>query len=209
MQHHAYDEMELLAALQAIVLLSIMLFFGMGDPRGPPPPHEAEIMIAIWDVKNSVANTGLFAAEEQQRGHGAPPPPWRTWAAINAKQRTIVSSHQIEWAWSILHGYPPLSCFEMGPLPAPAPKRLWEATDETSWQRLYARWRRQWPEDDDGGGIFKMSEFLYSAPGVKLQRRAELWFGEADEFGMLLMAESKAVLGGMNLTISEDNADNF
>jgi hypothetical protein len=87
----------------------------------------------------------------------------------------------------------------MGPLPAPAPKRLWEATDEASWRRLYTRWRRQWAEDDgdgDGGGgsggIFKMSEFIYCEPGVKLHRRAELWFGEADEFGMLLMAESKA-----------------
>jgi hypothetical protein len=72
-------------------------------------------------------------------------------------------------------------------LPAPAAKYLWQAADRPSWERLYREWLWKWRE----GGGYKMAEFFDINPGGALDRRSEMWFAEADEFGMILMIEGK------------------
>lgn len=145
-------------------------------------PIDAQLLIEMWDVKERLASTGLLL--DQEIAHTLPP--WKEWARVSSKRRTILGLHHLEWAWSLLHGYPLLTCFELGPLPAPAPQYLWREWDEPTWGGLYAEWLRQWKE-----GSYKMNELFQICPGGSLSVRSEMWLSEVDEFGMVLMAQGK------------------
>ena len=163
-------------------MLIIMLFFGMG-PSALPHHLHSELLLQIWDVKQHLTKTGLLL--NQETTHTIPS--WRDWVIVSAKRRTIHSFHHVEWAWSILSGYPVvtcLTCLELGPLPAPPAKYLWQEMNERRWRGLYAGWLRQWD-----GDFYRMEEFFNINPGVDLDSRAEMWLAETDEYGMMVMAE--------------------
>lgn len=131
-------------------------------------------------MKHRLAGTGLFL--EHEANHTIPD--WRQWAIVSAKRRTILALHHVEWAWSLLHGYPILTCFELGPLPAPAAGYLWQETKEDQWHARYRLWIQQWQS-----GSYKMTEFFHIDPSGELDARTEMWLAEVDDFGMMLMAE--------------------
>lgn len=137
----------------------------------------------MWDVRRRLAWTGLFLEEELLHTT----PSWKKWAIVSAKRRTILVLHHIEFAWSIKHGYPLLPCFELGPMPAPDAGYLWQAADEATWTARYGTWLQTWKD----GGSCKMLELMEVGPGKALDVRTEMWLAEVDEFGMMLMAESK------------------
>jgi hypothetical protein len=141
---------------------------------------DAQLLIEMWDVKHRLAETGLFLEEEVNHTL----PSWKYWAMVSAKRRTILSLHHLEWAWSQLHGYPILTCFELAPLPAPAAGNLWREQDEQEWNIRYERWLVRWKE-----GSYKMAELFYIDHGWNLNARSDMWLAEVDEFGMMLMAE--------------------
>ncbi|QYT03673.1 hypothetical protein H0G86_010619 [Trichoderma simmonsii] len=183
-----YNAMELLAAAQSMLILLIILFFGIGHSPALAHPIDAKLLVDMWNVKHKLASTGLFL--EQESNHT--PPSWKEWAIVSAKRRTIVGLHHLEFAWSLLFGYPILTCFELGPFPAPAARYLWQSDREEEWQRLYKDWLKQWAD----GGSYKMTE-LFRVNGSKesdaLDARSELWLAEADDFGMMLMAEANGI----------------
>lgn len=175
--------MDLLAAAQSLLILMTVLFFRFKDSsstKSDSRPFEAEILVQVWDVKHRLAETGLsLNAEIDNRT-----PDFREWAMMAAKRRTILSLHHLEWAWSLLHAYPVLTCFELGPMLAPDAGYLWRETDEGKWKEQYARWLRLWKN-----GGFKIAELFYINVDEPLSTRAEMWLAEADEYGGLLMAE--------------------
>ncbi|KPM42971.1 hypothetical protein AK830_g3546 [Neonectria ditissima] len=179
-EHHTYNETDILAAAQSLLVLLVILLLCVRQGPVVVHPADAQLLIDVWDVKQHLAATGLFL--EQESDHALPA--WEQWAIVSAKRRTILGLHHLEWAWSVLHGYPTLTCFELGPLPAPAARYLWRETDEETWARLYHTWLRQWKD-----GSYKMGEFFDINPGADLDARGEMWLAEADEFGMMLMAE--------------------
>lgn len=184
-QHLNYNEENLLAALQALLVLMIMLCFGIDDSGAlskgeADTSSESELLISVWNVKHRLATAGLFAKGEIEKKH----PAWRDWAIAEAKRRTVLSLHHFEWVWSIHRGYPVLTCFEVGPLPAPAPGYLWQETDKKKWQNQYADWLRLWKQ-----GCYNLAELFYVNIDGPLSARAETWLCEADEFGGMLMAE--------------------
>lgn len=160
----------------------ILLFFGDGKKRILDHPKDAQLLIDVWDVKHSLAMTGLFL--EQESKHRLPA--WKEWALVSAKRRTILGMHHLEWAWSLSHGYPILTCFELGPLPAPTAGYLWREMDQVKWERLYREWLWQWKDGD-----YKMVEFFQINPGGDLDSRSEMWLADADEYGIMLMAEGE------------------
>jgi hypothetical protein len=105
---------------------------------------------------------------------------------VSAKRRTILAMHHLEWSWSLRHGYPILTCFELPPFPAPAAEYLWRETEETKWESLYSEWLRLWK-----GGAYKIGELFDVQAEGNLDARSEKWLSEVDEFGMMLMAESE------------------
>jgi hypothetical protein len=180
-----YGEEDVLAATQSLLLLTTLLFFGDIDDPVLSHPDDAHLLLQLWDVKEQLAGTGLFLKKED----GRIMPSWKEWAKMSAKHRTIMSLNHLEWCWSLLHGYPTLTCFELGPLPAPAPGYLWRATDAEAWRSLYEQWLWKWRD-----GSYKMADFFYIEPRGNLDSRGELWLSEADEFGAVLMAEAMAIL---------------
>ncbi|KAL4886073.1 hypothetical protein BJY04DRAFT_213610 [Aspergillus karnatakaensis] len=179
-EYHTYTPADLLATLQSLLFLLVMLLFGLGIPPELAHPMDAQLLVEVWDVKNRVAATGLFIDQDPT----TPVPPWKEWALVSAKHRTLLALHHLDFVWSIFRGYPMLHCFELGPLPAPVAGYLWQAPDEQAWRRLYSRWRQHWK-----GSGFIMSELFRIQAGDALEPRAEKWLAEADEFGMMLMAE--------------------
>ncbi|KAH8660008.1 hypothetical protein BX600DRAFT_53025 [Xylariales sp. PMI_506] len=187
-EYSSYGEMDLLATAQSLLILLIILLFGFDGPSTLVHPVDAQLLIDTWDVKHALAGTGLFS--EHELTHTLPP--WREWAIVSAKRRTILGLHHLEWAWSLRHGYPVLTCLELGPLPAPAARYTWQNDCEGNWEHLYSQWLRQWP-----GEGYKMAElFSINAlnTGDALDERSEMWLAEADEFGMMLMAEVNGVV---------------
>lgn len=180
--------MELLAATQSVLMLLIVLFFCIpSQPAAPLTNHptDAELLVQVWNITGALTATGLFLDYESRNVT----PPWQDWAIVAAKRRTILALHHVEWAWSLLHGYPVLTCFELGPLPAPSPGYLWKEESKARWEKLYKSWLRRWP-----AGSYKMGELFRAGSGNGLGARGEMWLAEADEFGMMVAAESKSRL---------------
>ncbi|KAF6794576.1 C6 finger domain containing protein [Colletotrichum sojae] len=185
--YHTYDELGLLCAGQSLLMLMIVVFLcdqNSASTGRDPDPAEAHILISVWNLKHRLAMTGLVLDAEFNNNM----PEWGDWAMAEAKRRTVLSLHHLEWVWSLLHGYPILTCFELGPLPAPGAGYLWSARDEQAWRRQYESWLVFWKD-----GSFKISEFFHMNADSPLSARAETWLAESDAFGALLMSEIKAV----------------
>ncbi|KAF2716561.1 hypothetical protein K431DRAFT_341896 [Polychaeton citri CBS 116435] len=144
--------------------------------------HEGipESLSTADDLKQHLAATGLSLEEEYTHTL----PQWRRWALIAAKPRTIYALHHVAWAWSVLHGYPMLSCLELAPLPAPEPGFLWCETDGSNWEKQFCT-------------TYKMAELFEIKPGNALDPRSEMWLSEIDEYGMILMAEGAYPLSSL------------
>lgn len=169
-----------MATAQSLLILLTISLFGL-SPTLAMPPHEAvKVITNVWEVKTRLAATNLCLAEEQS----SRVPSWSAWSIASAKRRTLLALNQLEWAWSLLHGYPELSCIELGPLPVPAAKHIWQARSEEEWDKLYRRWLPSWSD-----GLFLLSELFAVRPGEALSERAERWLAESDEFGIMLMTE--------------------
>lgn len=194
LQHTLYAEEVLLSATQSILILLVVLLFGDQEQPSVSDAESVQLLISMWQVKHRLAGTGLFLESEMHHTR----PTWREWALVSAKRRTILALHHLEWAWSVRHGYPELSCTELGPLPAPASKRLWRECQGAEWQRLYDEWLLRWKD-----GYFAMRELFPVQLSNELDPRTEKWLAEADEFGMMVMAEGQCP-GSLFIVVSID-----
>ncbi len=166
--------------MQSTVLLLIILLFAGGAQPALPVDQAVRLLIVMREMKHRLAGTGLFL--EQEIRHLSPK--WAEWAIVSAKRRTILALHHIEWAWCVLNGYPELICLELGPLPTPAPKHLWQEQNERVWDASYQKWRAHWK-----GGYYAMAKLFPIQAGAELDVRTESWLAEADEYGLMIMAE--------------------
>lgn len=183
-QYHEFDEENLLAANQSIlILLTILLLDIESDvQRKPEDPSDAEVLVKTWDIRHKLARAGLFLNSET--AHRTPS--WRDWAMVEARRRTIVAQHYLEWSWSLINGYPLLTCFELGPLPAPTAAHLWQETNERRWKNAYRNHLQTWNR-----GLYKIHELFHIQADGPLDLRMEMWYAEGDELAMMLVAESK------------------
>jgi hypothetical protein len=74
-------------------------------------------------------------------------------------------------------------------MPAPAAKYLWQASSREQWEKLYLKWLVMWD-----GRQYMQWEYFTIGPGVALDKRAELWLEDADEFGIMFMSIGKSSL---------------
>ncbi|KAL4867744.1 hypothetical protein BDV12DRAFT_186434 [Aspergillus spectabilis] len=72
-------------------------------------------------------------------------------------------------AYAVFHNVQSFNCRELGFMPAPAAKILWQAQTKHEWNSLYIKWSARW----DGHGM---------------DARAERWLEETDEFGMIMIS---------------------
>ncbi|KAI0970477.1 hypothetical protein F4678DRAFT_472969 [Xylaria arbuscula] len=176
-KYHTYDAPTLLAAMQSIMILGILLIFPSNDQNtlSVVPVH---IFTAVQELGQHALSTGMMLHDEAS--HMCPS--WRMWAHIEAKRRTLMSTFFMHWAYSAYHGTAHFNCLQLGRMLAASPKWLWQATDEKTWMRLYARWLAQW----DGRELIQ-AEFFLVERGPVMNSRVEQWLEDADELGILLM----------------------
>ncbi|KAI0424086.1 hypothetical protein F5Y09DRAFT_325406 [Xylaria sp. FL1042] len=176
-KYRTYDAPTLLAATQSLMVLMIILMFPSNcqSTLSVVPGH---IFTAVQDLANYVLSTGMMLHEEATHVR----PSWRIWAHIEAKRRTLMSIYFMHWAYSAYHGTRHFNCLQLGRMLATGPKWLWQATDEKTWMRLYARWLAQW----DGKELVQ-AEFFLVERGPVMDSRVERWLEDADELGILIM----------------------
>lgn len=93
--------------------------------------------------------------------------------------------------FNAMNGIPSFVGEELGDLPAPVGKVLWEARDRGNWERGYNAFLARW----DGGGLrlgelwprIEEDEIGDGGDGER-KDRVERWVGDVDEFGVMLYA---------------------
>lgn len=130
-----------------------------------------------------VTSTGIVLQEEKNHTR---PQSWQSWVHVSSKRRCLVSLFLLHRSYSTWAGIPRYPCSAMTIIPAPAAKFLWDASTPEQWEPLYNKWLAKWD-----GQCFLQSEFQKVGNGIVMNRRAEMWLEEADEFGLLIMAMSK------------------
>jgi hypothetical protein len=178
------DETRLLSSLQAVVIYTIILLAPSTASQNNNCMSEDAIFrkveIFVWHVVRG----GLFLPEERAQTR----PSWENWVHVNSKRRAILALYLLHWAYSVLHKVPCFDCAELGFMPAPAPKVLWQAQTEQEWSNKYIHWLARW-----SGQIYLQAEFGHIQPGAILSPRAERWLGEADEFGFIMATIRKSL----------------
>lgn len=139
----------------------------------------------VWHT----ASTGLVLQEETD--HGVPS--YDAWIHITSKRRAVFSLYMLHWSYSVYHRLQSFNCSELGFMPAPAAKFLWEAKSPEDWEHLYKKWLAQWD-----GQEFLQHEFTFVKPGVMLDERTQMWLEDADELGILFSAICRFPFSVMN-----------
>ena len=172
------DEKHLLAALQAVVMYTLIILF----------PAKGQISVALVDPAvflciqrfvDYIAKTGLFLEEERI----CVQPSWESWVHVTAKRRAVLTLYLVHWSYSVYHDLPSFACSQLGFMPAPAPKFLWQAETREKWAGFYHQWLAHW-----GSEPYMMSEFHGIQPGTALDPRSERWLEDADELGILFFS---------------------
>ncbi|KAI0408477.1 hypothetical protein F4802DRAFT_594408 [Xylaria palmicola] len=177
-KYRTYDAPTLLAAMQSLMVLLALLFFP-SNRQGTVSVVPGHIFASIQEMACHVLSTGMLLHEEASHER----PPWRIWAHIEAKRRTLISIYFLHWAYSAYHGTRHFNCLQLSRMLAPGPKWLWQATDERTWAGLYARWLAQW----DGRELIQ-GEFFLVEKGPAMDPRVEMWLEDADEFGLMMVS---------------------
>jgi hypothetical protein len=189
------NEPDLLAAIQALVIYTVMLLFP-AHAQASIAPVAPSVFASLQKVVYYVASTGLVLQEEREHVR----PSWDSWIYVTSKRRAVFSLYLLHWAYSVYNGLPSFNCAELGFMPAPAPKFLWEAASREVWEAYYIRWLAQW-----GGEEYMMREFqgVEVRQGPTVDARTELWLEDADELGIMFFSIGESDLVSINIQIPE------
>jgi hypothetical protein len=177
-----FNDEEMLSAAQAYVLYAILFLFTDSIARNHA--EDQEVILKLQDLTLDLALAGLLLeAEKDSRV-----PSWNEWILMAARRRTVLVSHQICWAWSVIHSYPQFMCREIGFMPTVESKTLWQARTESEFQQSYTTWLAKWTD-----GLHIMQELMLIEPEGDLPERTERWLEDVDELGMMLMTEVNTV----------------
>jgi hypothetical protein len=136
------------------------------------------IFVSIQKLVYQAASTGLVLQDELENKV----PSWESWIHITSKRRAVFSLYLLHWAYSDYHHLPSFDCGQLGFMPAPAAKFLWQATSREQWEYFYRLWLAQW-----NGSPPMQHEFSYITDGP-LDRRVEMWLEDTDELGVLFLS---------------------
>ncbi|CAI7639993.1 unnamed protein product [Penicillium pancosmium] len=183
-QSESLEGGELIAVLQAVVIYAIMLISPSNHSKSPLPDHN-EIFRKIELLIYRIVHNGLFLQEERDQKR----PTWAEWIDVTSKRRAVLSLYLLHWAYSVLYRVPCFDCADLGFMPAPAPKVLWQATTEREWDTRYIQWLGRW-----SGKLYLQAELGWIKPGAVMNARAERWLEETDEFGFIMISIGMLIL---------------
>jgi len=164
--------------MQALLLYAIMAFFS-SDRTSPQPLVDAATIVNMQQVAYHLAATGLVLPAERTHTR----PEWEEWIRVSAKRRTIIVLYCFECIFTTMNDLPMFPCDELRSFPVPAGKLLWQASDRGRWERGYNQWLVKW--QDQPYLLGELMSCQRRAPAESKSR--QIWLGEVDEFGMMLM----------------------
>ncbi|KAH8591457.1 hypothetical protein B0O99DRAFT_269618 [Bisporella sp. PMI_857] len=180
--HQTMDQAGLVASLQALSIYTIILLFPSGDQTSLPL-LETDMFRQIRQIIYHTASSGLILPEENLHVR----PSFQDWVQMETKRRAILTLYLLHWSYSIYHCLSSFDCRDLGFMPAPAAKYLWQETDHVKWEGIYNKFLAQW-----NGNDFYQWEFFEIEAGVRMNFRAETWLEDADEFGILFISIANA-----------------
>ncbi|KAH7125914.1 hypothetical protein EDB81DRAFT_698360 [Dactylonectria macrodidyma] len=187
--HETYDDMMQLAAFQACLIYSMVLFVKVGQAS---VPFFRQAIIELQKVACSSSRQGLMCLAEQQRTR----PTWESWIVVESKRRALFTMYMLDSLLLAQDDLPTMLGIELHGLPAPASKMLWRAQTRGEWEAEYNIHLVDWPDGD-----FRIDE-LWPAPedldeaGIHARRvRSERWLESVDEYGTFMYAVTSCTHG--------------
>jgi hypothetical protein len=172
------DETTLLAVLQSVVIYTIILLSPARSQQRLMTDHHI-IFRKVELLVYQIVHAGLFLQEERTQKQ----PSWEAWLHVTSKRRAVLALYLLHWAYSVLHKVPCFDCTDLGFMPAPAAKVLWQAQTEQEWNTRYIHWLSRW-----NGQGYLQGELGKIRPGIVMNPRAERWLEETDEFGFIMIS---------------------
>ena len=189
-QQGNYDDMALLAAFQAYLIYSFVLYFRLSQSQST---FLRQAMMNLQELACSSSRRGLVCAAEQQHAR----PRWESWIVAEAKRRTLFTMYLFDSILSTQDGLPTFLGTELDRLPASSNKALWQAKTRGEWETAYNIHLAEWMEE--GLSI----DELWPTPAdldqiglAKRRSRVDHWLENVDEFGTMLYAVTSCTHGG-------------
>jgi hypothetical protein len=181
-QQPSYDDIGLLAAFQAYLIYSMVIFFRLGQEARP---SLQQAMMNLQSLACSSCRGGLMCSEEQRGDR----PKWEHWVAAEAKRRTLLTMYLFDSLLLTEDGLPTYLGKELTGLPAPAGRALWEAQTRHNWTARYNVHLTEWIS-----GYLRIEELWSLADDEEdgivedRRRRVDLWLEGLDGFGTVIYA---------------------
>ncbi|EED20853.1 conserved hypothetical protein [Talaromyces stipitatus ATCC 10500] len=173
-----YKNVDLLAALQASLIYSIMICLDSNTTA----KYGTQLVLGQLQ---EMAYRLLAMTEFPRADIFSKVPDRELWAIASAAQRTVLAIYVFDCVVCFLNRIPVYSCDELDFIPAPVCRRLWEAREYETWREEYGNWFKAWK-----GREVLMGELLIQHTESYASKRVEEWLSEADEFGMLIFTGS-------------------
>lgn len=184
-----YDGTGLLAAFQAYLIYSMVLFFYLIDRSSP---FLREAMAHLQELACSCCRRGVSCRAEREHSR----PKWEAWIVAEATRRTLYTMYLFDSVLSCHEGLPTFLGIELQGLLAPSDKFLWREEARVHWNSIYNMHLVNWHK----GGL-RIDE-LWPMPSnaseeeiAEKRRRVDLWLEGVDEFGTSLYAITSCTHG--------------
>lgn len=188
-QHDKYDDDDSLAAFQACLIYSMVLFFHLGQAQNPTI---REAMMNLQHLACSTSRKGLMCISETQRKR----PQWETWIVVEAKRRALYTMYLFDGVFSAQDGLPTALGTELTGLPAPSNKQLWQAQTRYEWEAAYNTYLADSMHGLRIDELWPVPDGLNDAGLVHRRSRVDRWLQEVDEYGTMLYAVTSCTHGG-------------
>ncbi|KAK5105737.1 hypothetical protein LTR62_002325 [Meristemomyces frigidus] len=178
-KHPPYDELELLATVQALIVYAIAIYYSVSDTSHHPGIDDTTFK-NIHGLLYRLASSGILVTEAETR---MTRPTWEEWIILSAKRRTVLTMYAFESVYTTIAGLPTFPAYELRLMPVPGAKSLWQAPSRAQWEEAYDSSLKEW-----GGPCFVMRELnVKPEPGTERAARLQRWLEDADEFSMMLL----------------------
>ena len=177
-----YDDMSLLAAFQAYLIYTMVLFFRLSQG---PKPFFRQAMINLQELACSCSRRGLICAADQRHTR----PRWEEWIVTEAKRRTLFVMYLLDSVLSAQEDLPTFFGTELRGLPAPSNKPLWNAQSRADWETEYNIFLTEWTDES-----LRIDELWpipvdFDAASITRRRdRVDRWLENLDEYGTMMFA---------------------
>ena len=188
--HQTLDDMSLLAAFQAYLIYSMVVFLWLSQGTNP---FLRQAVMNLQEIACAASARGLVSLAEQQEVR----PKWEAWITAEAKRRTLFTMYLFDSVLSSQDGLETYIGIELSGLLAPSSECLWKARSRREWEAAYNVHLAEWT---DGGlrinELWPISPDLDEHGVAERRRRVDQWLEGVDEYGTMLFAVTSCTHGG-------------